>query len=159
MDIAIRQLEPADDVIIVAHYLALWRSYGTPAEDFSPDADASVRRFLREGRAERDLAAFIAEADGVVAGSAACSLHLAPYPNVIRPERRKFGYIWHVYVDPHFRRHGIGRSLTERTIEHLRALNCTKVVLNASDPGEPLYRALGFKPANEFRLDLADPAR
>ena len=46
--------------------------------------------------------------------------------------------------------------LTEQAIAHLRNLNCTKVVLNASDAGEPIYRSLGFVPANEFRLDLTD---
>ena len=78
MTMRIRQLDAADDAIVVSHYLALWESYGTPLEAFAADAHENVLRFLGDGRDERTLAAFAAEVDGVIAGSAACSLHLAP---------------------------------------------------------------------------------
>ena len=48
------------DHIVIAHYFAIWESYGTPTEYLRADADEVARSFLRQGRSERKLASFIA---------------------------------------------------------------------------------------------------
>ena len=40
------------------------------------------------------------------------------------------------------------------TIDRLRSLNCTHVILHASPHGKPLYESLGFIPKNEMILEL-----
>lgn len=150
----IRVGEPGDDPLLIKHDLALWESYGTPSEDYSLDAECSIQSFLDEGRSRLGLATFIAEVDGAVAGTSSCQLQVSPYPNVIKPELRKFGYIWHVFVLPEFKRRGLGRALTQAAIDHLRTIGCTTAVLNASDAGEPLYASMGFERGKEMRLKL-----
>jgi len=144
----------ADDVTVIQHYLALWDSYGTPREHYVDHATASVQTFLNEGRSRLELATFLAEVDGEPVGSSSCKLQVSPYPAVVKPEHRLFGYIWHVFVKPEFGHRGIGRALTEAAVQHLRELGCTTAVLNASDAGERLYASMGFKYAKEMRLTL-----
>jgi ribosomal protein S18 acetylase RimI-like enzyme len=144
-----------DDDTLASHYLALWESYGTPKEHFASDARAQTIAFLREGRQHRGLNAFLALIDNNIAGSAACQLHISPYPEVIKPAHRRFGYIWSVYVEPQYRKRGIAQQLMDRAVNHLRSLGCTTVVLHSSDAGETLYKKLGFEPAKEMRLKLS----
>lgn len=150
----VRLATPADDPVLVSHYLALWDSYGTPTEQFLPDARDRVQAFIDQGRQWLDLASFIATLDGEVVGSAACQMYATPYPSVIGPQFRKFGYIWHVYVLPGFKRHGFGKALTQAAVDYLRDVGCTTAVLNASDAGLPLYESMGFKCGTEMRLQL-----
>lgn len=150
----IRSADPGEDAILVRHYRHLWESYGVPDEHIRSDAEACVQRFIQEGRAHRQLGVFLALVDGLVVGSSACQLHLSPYPDVVVPQVRKFGYVWSVFVEAEHRRKGIARHLTERALDHLRQIGCTSAVLHASDAGEPLYLDLGFQPAKEMRLVL-----
>lgn len=147
---------PAQDDILVRHYLAIWDSYGTPADHFDAEPAEKVARFIKEGRAVRQLATFLAFDGDTAAGSVSCQLHLSPYPAVLRPEFQKHGYIWSVYVDPSYRRQGISRHLTQLALDHLRSIGCTTVVLHASDAGEPVYASLGFQPAKEMRLKFGE---
>ena len=150
----IRQASESDDGTVARHYLALWDSYGTPKAHYHPDAEARVLDFLRDGRANLKLGVFLATEDGRDIGSAACQLYRSPYPDVVMPAHRQFGYVWSVYVDPQQRRRGIARLLTERAVYHLRSIGCTTVVLNSSEAGERLYAEMGFARGNE-RLPLA----
>ncbi|MCJ8279652.1 MAG: GNAT family N-acetyltransferase [Rivularia sp. ALOHA_DT_140] len=52
------------------------------------------------------------------------------------------------------RRKGIAKQLTKATIEHLKSINCTSAILNASPAGKPVYNNLGFSPSNAMKLDL-----
>jgi ribosomal protein S18 acetylase RimI-like enzyme len=92
--------------------------------------------------------------EGTAVGSSACQLHLSPFPEVIAPAHRKLGYIWSIYVEPDWRRQGIALKLTERAVEHLRAIGCTMAVLHASDAGEGVYARLGLATAKEMRRAL-----
>ena len=150
----IRAATEDEHELLVDHYLALWDSYGTPADHYRADARAQVHAFLAAGRRKRELGAFLAVEGEAVAGSAICQLHISPYPEVIDPRHRLFGYILSVFVDARFRRRGVGRRLMASALAHLRELGCTTAVLHASAAGEPLYEELGFTPAREMRLAL-----
>jgi len=153
-DLDIIAVGPADDSVLIKHYLAIWDSYGTPPDDYAPDAAHAVSRFIEETRADGSHRGFLAIIDGNVAGSAMACLLRSPYPEVIKPTIRKRGYIWSVYTAPSYRGRGIGTALTERAIQHLKALGCTHVVLHASDAGAPMYEKLGFTRAGEMRITL-----
>jgi ribosomal protein S18 acetylase RimI-like enzyme len=103
---------PAQDDIVVRHYLAIWDSYDTPASHFDVEPEDKVRRFIEEGRERRQLATFLAFDGDTAAGSVSCQIHLSPYPEVLRPAIHRHGYIWSVYVEPSYRRQGVSRQLT-----------------------------------------------
>lgn len=53
-----------------------------------------------------------------------------------------------------YRGRGIGKQLTTSAIAHLKSIGCTRVVLNASPSGKPVYSSLGFVESNGMWLDL-----
>jgi GNAT superfamily N-acetyltransferase len=148
----IREASAAEDDVLIRHYLALWASYEIFNDQMRPDASEQSRAFIRDSRAHRQLAVFHASVEGEVVGSVACDLRILPYPEVVRSEFRKQGYIWSVFVEPAHRRKGIARRLVERAIAHLRSIGCTVVMLNASEDGEPLYAGMGFVLGKEMRF-------
>lgn len=70
---------------------------------------------------------------------------------------RRYGWIMDVYVLPEFRRRGIARHLTGRTLEWLRGKGVTYVKLYASAQAKSakLYEPFGFAPTNEMAMQLA----
>lgn len=158
MGLDIREAGADEDAVLVAHYRALWDSYGTDPADYAADADAITQGFIDAARADGGMAVFHAHVDGALAGSAACNPLRPRYPEVLRPEKRLHGYIWSVWVDPAFRGRGIGEALVRACMAHLQGLGCTTVVLNASDAGVPLYSRLGFAMATEMRHEFPSRA-
>ena len=58
------------------------------------------------------------------------------------------GYINWLHVEAEARRHGIGRSLMVRVLDHLRRMGCDSCWLTTGAdnwPAQPLYLALGFE--------------
>lgn len=143
---------PADDPVLIDHYLAIWDSYGTPQEHYVEEPVKPVASFIEESRGSGGHGGFLAVIDGEIVGSAMCCLLRSPYPEVIKREHRLRGYIWSVYVTPTWRGQGLGKLLTERAMAHLKAIGCTYIVLHASDAGAPLYEKIGFERAGEMRL-------
>ncbi len=63
-----------------------------------------------------------------------------------------------LYVNPDFRRHGLGRKLMEHVLEYAKSLSCQYMFL-ASDKkrteAHEFYKALGFDEyAHHFRLKI-----
>jgi ribosomal protein S18 acetylase RimI-like enzyme len=61
--------------------------------------------------------------------------------------------ILNVYVDPAWRRRGVGEALMRSVLSALAERNISRIVLHASDDGRRLYQRLGFVPTNEMRLE------
>jgi ribosomal protein S18 acetylase RimI-like enzyme len=154
MDYTIRLGTPADDPILIRHYMALWESYGVDPISIKADAQTVVANFIDSARLKHELATFFAEMGGRPMASLACQAEHLPYPDVTTPAYRKHGYIWCVFVEPTARRNGMALALVEKALEYLRAIECTAAVLHSSVAGERVYLAAGFKPAKEMRLDL-----
>jgi len=67
----------------------------------------------------------------------------------------RWAYVANVWVDPGHRRRGVGRLLMETVLGWSREQRMVRLVLNPSEVSLPLYRGLGFQPAdNLMRLDL-----
>lgn len=151
----IYQAQPEADQIIVQHFYQLWLDNGVVPESIDPDWHKLTLEFIEQARHKLNFQAFIAQVDGKIVGSVSCQVFSGLYPLLFKQEYRHYGYIWNVYVQPDFRRQGLGKKLTQTAINHLRKLNCTKVVLHASPAGKPIYESIGFLPSNEMILDLA----
>ena len=91
---------------------------------------------------------------GEVVGSAACQVFAGLYPSVFQGDKRKYGYIWGVYVAPTARGQGVAKALTHACTDYLRIIGCTRALLHASPQGESVYKSLGFETSNEMRLEL-----
>ncbi len=143
-----------DDESIAEHFYKLWLDNGLTPENLLPNAKTDVISFIQNAREQHLYQAFVAEVDQQIVGSAGSQLFAGLYPMPFQPSYRKIGYIWGVYVEPDYRHRGIGRSLTQMNLDHLKTLGCTRAILHASPFGRSVYEQLGFQPNNEMMIEL-----
>ncbi|MGB3654080.1 MAG: GNAT family N-acetyltransferase [Rivularia sp. (in: cyanobacteria)] len=154
MKVKIRETTSKEDSIIAEHFYQMWLDVGAPEKFIKPNHCNLTLEFIKEARQNLFYKGFVAEIDNLIVGSASCQVFTGLYSLILEEEYRKYGYIWGVYVEPSHRRKGIAKQLTNATIEHLKTINCTKAILNASPAGKPVYENLGFSPSNAMQLDL-----
>jgi GNAT superfamily N-acetyltransferase len=94
---------------------------------------------------------FVAEHKGAYIGMAAV-YKLANHRSEILGQQS--AYVSNVYVVPAWRRRGIARALTQRTIGWAKDSGCMVVRLRTSKMGRPVYEGLGFRPSQELELPL-----
>lgn len=152
--IILRVATSEEDSLIAEHFFRMWLDNGVSEDAVAGEWHDITRDYIKEARRYLFYKAFVAEFDSVVVGSIGCQLFAGLYPNILKPQYRKYGYIWGVYVEPRHRRQGIAKQLTSMAIEYLKAIACTRVILNASPLGKPLYESLGFNQSNAMQLDL-----
>jgi GNAT superfamily N-acetyltransferase len=108
------------------------------------DVDRTADAMLREGWGDRRVkmgfvaghpqcVPLIAESDGAVIGTGVATLN------------GPVAWIGTIWVDPTWRRRGLGRALTEATMEAGETAGCRTFVLVATRVGQPLYEGLGFE--------------
>jgi len=154
----IRRAEDRDLEVVAGNFRRMWLEIGWPPETLRHDWREVVSDFVERARMAGPFAAFLAEMDSEVVGTAACQIYAGLYPEIRTPAAHLAGYVWGVYVEPAHRRRGVAAKLTRAAIDHLQAVGCTRVRLHASLQGEPVYRRLGFRETNERDLEVSDPA-
>lgn len=154
LNIQVREASPREDALMAEHFYQMWLDNEVTADSIEPDWLNITLQFIEEARQQLFYKAFVAEVDNRVIGSTSCQILAGLYPHILKAEYRKYGYIWGVYVEPHYRGQGIAKKLTNTAVEHLKSIGCTRVILHASPPGKPVYSSLGFSQTNEMRLDL-----
>ncbi len=118
----------------------------TPA-DVDPAGDALLRNDWGDRRANFAFAAahpeclaFVADADGSIVGTGIATINGA------------VGWIGTIWVDPDWRRRGLGMALTEATIDAAEGARCRTLVLVATDAGLPMYERIGFEVRTTYRI-------
>jgi GNAT superfamily N-acetyltransferase len=81
----------------------------------------------------------VAEADGVVVGTGVASLN------------GPVAWIGTIFVEPAWRRQGVGQELTRVSIEAAEAAGCRTLLLVATEAGRPMYERLGFEVETWYR--------
>jgi GNAT superfamily N-acetyltransferase len=152
-NISIREAS-VEGTLICEHFYKMWLDVGIPEEAIEENWQEIILQFIENARQNLAYQAFIAKMDDIIVGSVSCQIYAGLYPNVIKSNHRKLGYIWGVYVEPMHRRQGIAKQLTNAAIEYLKNIGCTRVILNASPAGKPLYTSLNFVESNAMHLDL-----
>jgi GNAT superfamily N-acetyltransferase len=146
--VRIRQATLADLPLLLRYRRAM-------AEEMEGTDEVSVNRmiaamepYLRAAIPEGRWHSWIAEPGGCG------SVEIVQWvPGRLDPTPRR-AWIHSVYVEPSFRRRGIGRQLTQTIIAWCRERGFEWIYLHASDQGRPLYESLGFVPSSEMRLKL-----
>lgn len=111
-----------------------------------PDDPESFRRATRAYFAEHlndgTLVAYLCVEGGAILSSCVlCISQVMPKRSV--PNGR-VGLLLNVYTVPSHQRRGLARALVGMMLDHARELGLTKVELEATEDGYPLYRTLGF---------------
>jgi GNAT superfamily N-acetyltransferase len=111
-----------------------------------------MRRWWEQQAGHR-RAWIVREAEGSAVGMA----NVAVFTRMPRPgvPDVHWAYVANVWVGPAHRRRGVGTHLMETVVDWAREEGMVRIVLNPSEMSLPLYRGLGFQPAdNLMRLDL-----
>jgi GNAT superfamily N-acetyltransferase len=115
------------------------------------DVDETADAILRSGFGDRRIKMafvvghpgcrpFVAEAGGVIVGTGVTTVS------------GPVAWIGTIWVDPAWRRRGLGTALTAATIEAADAAGCQALVLVATEAGQPLYERLGFEVQARYRI-------
>jgi predicted N-acetyltransferase YhbS len=118
----------------------------TPA-DVEPVVAAFIRADWGDRRSYLDFATrhpethpFVAEADDEVVGTGVLSVN------------GSVGWIGTIWVEPAWRRGGVGMALTQATIDMAESAGCRTLLLVATDVGRPLYEKIGFEVQTWYRI-------
>ncbi|MEK9947123.1 MAG: GNAT family N-acetyltransferase [Alphaproteobacteria bacterium] len=146
--------EATDDPVVADHFGNMWRDSPVPGSALVDDWFERTMAFIAAARASGTFLSYLARCDGEIAGSLAAQQFAGLYPDVLRHEYRRHAYVWGVFVCPVDRRKGIASALMRRSLEDMKGLGYSRVLLHASEMGNPVYKALGFDATNELKLDL-----
>ena len=155
-NINVRTAKPEENSLIAKHFYQMWQDIGAADDSIESNWLEITQEYIQEARKKLFYQCFIAEVNNQVVGSVSCQIFSGLYPNIFKPEYRKRGYIWGVYVEANYRRQGIAKKLMEEAIAYLKSISCTKIMLHASPQGKCLYSHLSFVQTNEMGLDLSE---
>jgi GNAT superfamily N-acetyltransferase len=82
----------------------------------------------------------VADRDGAIVGTGVATVH------------GPAGWVGTIFVDPAERGTGLGRALTEATMDRLGDAGCSTLVLVATDLGRPVYERLGFEVRTQYQV-------
>jgi GNAT superfamily N-acetyltransferase len=139
--------------------LARLRTDWTVAQGGSADErfEDDFRRWWTSHGAHRRAWLARPDLDGADLAPVVGMVNAAVFERMPRPGRPagRWAYVANVWVDPDHRRRGVGSLLMASALEWCREERMDRVVLNPSAMSVPMYRALGFRPADDLlRLDL-----
>lgn len=116
-------------------------------DDIEPVAAAFIRENWGDRRLNLDFVTrhaethpFVAEADGRIVGTGVLSVN------------GSVGWIGTIWVEPAWRRRGVGMALTHATIDAAESAGCRTLLLVATDAGRPLYEKIGFEVQTWYRI-------
>ena len=117
-------------------------------EEVPPPADLEkfreqVRTYFAESLSQGSFISFLLFADGK---EAACSgLCIERHPPSYSDPEGFLGYITNMFTLKEFRGNGFARLLLDEIRKEALKHHCSKLMLNASRMGRPLYEKYGFK--------------
>ncbi len=155
----IRTAQASDRDDVVRLWMELLRSQEVLDERFSPSEDAQVRWRNDFGewidRQSRRL--FVAVADGRTRGFV--TAERSSPPPIFRG--RSEVYIDELFVDPDFRRRGVGTELVEAVRQWAESLGAERIragLLAANDEGRTFWKRVGGEPMTiTIGIELSSP--
>lgn len=151
-DITIRGTQPEDIEEILLHRRYMFRDMGYRDEALLDAIVSTSRPFVHQSLIDKSyLGWFAIASDRRVA--AGVGLMLSPWVASPRdPNKARRPYLLNVYTYPEFRKRGLARLLTQKSIEWCREHGYKTLWLHASEYGRSVYESLGFQPTNEMKL-------
>lgn len=155
----LREATVADIPLIARHRAAMFRDMGRLAAEREAELVGATADYLREALPRGEYLGWVAQTDQsppeTIGGAGVQLRPILPRPDVsgegveLGPE----AIVLNVYVDPAWRRHGVGEALMRSLLDTLAHRRIRRIVLHASDQGRRLYERLGFLASNEMRLE------
>jgi len=161
----VREATVLDLRLLAHHRAAMFRDMGRLASELEPVLARATEDYLRDALPSGEYLAWVAEtrpSRGEPIGGAGVQLRrILPRPgsNGDGLELGPEALVLNVYVEPAWRRHGVGEALMRAVLAALAGRRVGRIVLHASDQGRRLYQRLGFVGSNEMRLETSGTNR
>jgi ribosomal protein S18 acetylase RimI-like enzyme len=155
---SIRVADARDIAVLAHHRAAMFRDMGALAPRNEPALEDASVAYLRGAIPGGEYLAWVAEDTAspraIIGGVGAQlrSIFPRPRPDTDDLELGPEAILLNMYVQPAWRRRGVGRALMTAVLEVLAARGVRRIVLHSSDAGRHLYESMGFVPTNEMRL-------
>ena len=147
----------ADDIPLLArHRAAMFRDMGRLAPHCEAALIAATADYLRTALPRGEYLGWVAEQpSSEPVGGAGVQLRPIlprPRPSGDEIELGPEAIVLNVYVEPEWRRRGVGEALMRALLAALAGRSVRRIVLHASEDGRRLYERLGFVTTNEMIL-------
>jgi ribosomal protein S18 acetylase RimI-like enzyme len=149
--LTMRGLTAADIDLVCRHREEMFRASNAPGrtEEILRTMTRHFREWLTPRLADGSYFGFILEDDGnAVAGIGLMLIDWPPHPS--HPGQDKRGYVLNMFVEPDYRRRGLGKSLMDAGEAELARRGLSFCVLHATRMGVPLYERLGWSRTSEM---------
>ncbi|MGY5852473.1 MAG: GNAT family N-acetyltransferase [Candidatus Thorarchaeota archaeon] len=148
----ISEASKTDREWILSHRLGLFRESGS-SEAYLEETEEVTKSFLNDDWTDH-FKYYLAEENNTVIGGYALSVFtILPFTG--QPKGR-MAYLWNMYVEPEYRRKGVGRSLLKHAFGVCKREQIRHMSLHTSKMGRVLYESEGFK-SSEHLLQLMIP--
>ncbi|WP_218017119.1 GNAT family N-acetyltransferase, partial [Sphingobium herbicidovorans] len=148
----VRPVQPEDLETICRHRHEMFKVSGRTDEAVTPMTD-NFRPWLEPRLADGRYFGWLILADAeVIAGVGMMVLDWPPHPS--HPDQGARGYVLNMYVEPTYRRRGLGKRLMDLCRLEAERRGLTYTVLHATQQGRGLYEQLGWRPTTEMSLTL-----
>ena len=106
------------------------------------DLETIMREYFQKALRENNYLGYV----GFLGNEVCCGAGVLIYllPPFSHPLARKCGHVLNFFVYPQFRRQGIGDQLIQYIIDDTARDGFARLVLNATEAGERVYRKRGF---------------
>ena len=155
----VRQADASDIPLLARHRAAMFRDMGRLASASEAPLIRATADYLSEALPRGEYLAWVAQTTSSppepIGGAGVQLRPILPRPRSsgdgieLGPE----AIVLNVYVEPAWRRRGVGERLMQSVLTALAERNVRRIVLHASQDGRRLYELLGFVPTNEMRLE------
>lgn len=143
MEIEIRQAAIQDlNLLMQWRMEVLHEVFAISPEQPTAELEEENRRYYQRQLPNGGHIACFAYIDGEIVGCGGMCLY-QEMPSPDNPNG-KCAYLMNIYARPQFRRHGVGDKIVRWLIEQAEQLGITKIYLETSEDGRPLYRKIGF---------------
>lgn len=150
--LGVEQVDAASDFRL--RFLAEF--YGVAPDSFDASFVAATRSFLAVGLQDGSALAWVVEVADEAVGSVVAIV--SNRPPRIDDLRTGQAHLLNLWIDPRFRRRGLGQRLLHVVEAEARRRGLRQLVLHTTDDGRTLYEAAGFRPNELWReLDVPTP--
>jgi len=155
---AVRLAIAADIPILARQRVTMFRDMGKLRAALEEPLERATLAYMTDALPRGEYLAWVAESAGptpsIVGGAGVQLRSILPRPreDVTGVELGPEAIVLNVYVEPEWRRRGLGEALMRALLDDLARRSIRRVVLHAAADGRRLYERLGFVPTNEMRL-------
>ena len=156
IEIIISDNEVHDEIAVKA-WRDMWIESGCSKNELKNDIDAITSKFIKNARSSlglkyKTVIAKDIKSDKII-GSLSTMLWQGEIP--ISSQDEFIGTVWGVFVNPMYRRRGIGFSMMQACCLHWKLSGCSKgVLIYASEEGRRVYERIGFIPRVKYENEI-----